>query len=132
MDKLQIANELLKNTTNIYLKNQLENYIANMNLYIYGHISEGDFEILDEGIALDMCITYIEKEKFDITDWQLFEIPIYYVPLQYKTHVFYNSKTKQMFDLAVFYDGEVIPRYIANGSEKDATSIQEAIEKYME
>lgn len=124
MNKLQIANELLKNTTNIYLKNQLENYIANMNLYIYGHISEGDFETLDEGIALDMCITYIAKEKFNITDWQLFEIPIYYA------HVFYNPKTKQIFDLAVFDDGEVIPRYIANGSEKDATSIQEAIKKY--
>jgi len=124
MGKLQIANELLKNTTNIYLKNQIENYIANVNGYIHGHVSEGDFEILDDGIALDMCITYIEKDKFDIKDWQLFEIPIYYA------HVFYNPKTEQMFDIAVFEDGKVIPRYIKNGNEKDATSIQEAIEKY--
>jgi len=122
--KLQIANELLKNTTNIYLKNQIENYIANMNGYINGYVSEGDFEILDNGIALDMCITYIEKEKFDIKDWQLFEIPIYYA------HVFYNPKTEQMFDIAVFADGEVTPRYISKGNEKDATSILEAIEKY--
>lgn len=35
-----------------------------------------------------------------------------------------------MFDLAAFEDGEVIPRYISNGNEEDANSIQEAIENY--
>lgn len=124
MNKLEIAQELLKNTTNIYLKELIENYIANMNGYIDGHVSDGDFEIFDDGIALDMCITYIEKEKFDIKDWQLFEIPIYYA------HVFYNPKTDQTFDIAAFEDGEVTPRYLANGNEEDAKSIQEAIEKY--
>lgn len=124
MTKLQIANELLKNTTSICLKNLIENYIANMNGYVAGHISEGDFVIDDELIGLDLCITYIEKENFNIMDWQLLEIPIYYA------HVFYNPKTEQMFDIAVFDDGEVIPRYIMNGNEQDATSIQEAIEKY--
>lgn len=124
MNKLEIAHELLKNTTNIYLKKHIENYIANMDGYIAGHVSEGDFEILDDGIAFDICITYIEKEQFDIKDWQLFEIPIYYA------HVFYNPKTKQMFDLAVFEDGETTPRYISKGNEEDAKSIPEAIEKY--
>lgn len=124
MTKLQIANELLKNTENIYLKNYLENYIANMNGYISGHISENDFEILDGGIALDLIFNYIEKENFNITGWQLIEIPIYFV------HIFHNPLTKQAFELHVLEDGQVIPRYISNGNEKDATIIQEAIERY--
>jgi len=123
-NKLQIAKELLKNTTNIYLKKQIDNYIANMNGYIKAYIDEKDFVIKDELISLDLCIAYIEREKFDITDWELCEIPIYYA------HIFYNPKTEKMFNLAVFEDGEVIPRYIKNGNEEDAASIQEAIEKY--
>lgn len=122
MNKLEIAKELLKNTLNIYLKNFIENYIANMNGYIEAHISEKNYA--DACIKFDLCITQIEKEKFDIKDWGLFEIPIEYA------YIFYNPKTEQMFDIDVFDDGEVIPTYISNGNEEFAKSIQEAIEKY--
>jgi hypothetical protein len=116
MSKLEIAQELFKNTTNIYLKKLIENYIANNGSICNAH--------MDYFIRLDLCIAYIEKEKFDITGWQLFDIHIEYA------HVFYNLKTEQMFELTAFEDGEVTPCYLSNGNEEDATSIQEAIEKY--
>lgn len=124
MNRIEIAKELLKNTTNIYLKKDIENYILNIDYYITGHILKNEFYISDTVMGLDMCISYIEKENFNITNWGLFEIPIYY------SYVFYNDKTIQMFDIAIFEDATVIPRYLSKGNEKNAKSIQEAIEKY--
>lgn len=126
MNKLQIAEELQKNTTNIYGKNHIKEYIANMNGYIEGHVSEGDFDIRDVGIALDLCFTYIVKERFDIKDWYLFEIPIENV------YVFANVKKSEVFDLVVSNDGQVFPSYIdSNSTQQHAISIKEAIGKYV-
>lgn len=120
MNKIEIANELLKNTKNIYLKDFIKTYIKNI------HNIEQNKCKRKELIRLDNCISYIEKVNFNITDWGLWEIPIFYA------HCFYKDKTKQMFDLAVWYIGEVIPRYLdANCNEEDAESIEEAIQKYV-
>ncbi|GAF66420.1 putatice ATPase [Bacillus sp. TS-2] len=119
MKKTNIANELLKNTTNEYLKVFITNYILNMEELENGY--DGDEDL----IRFHNCITYIEKEKFDITGWELFEIPIFYA------HCFRNEKTNQNFDLAVWEIGEVIPRYLDdNFNEQDSKSIQEAIDNY--
>lgn len=120
MNKLEIAQELLKNTTNIYLREFIRGYIENMQT-----IENGQADVDEPLIRFDNCISYIEKVQFDITEWGLWEIPIFY------SHCFWNEKTKQFFDLAVWDIGEVIPRYLdSRACEEDAKSIPEAIEKY--
>ena len=118
MTKIEIAKELLKNTTNIHLKSFIKDYITD--------ITEKKVfsEDRDDLIRFDNCISFIEKVAFEIIDWQLFEIPIFY------SHCFLNEKKNQAFDLAVWDIGEVIPRYIKDSNEHDAKSIEEAIEKY--
>lgn len=120
MNKLEIAQELLKNTTYIYLREFIRSYIENMQT-----IENGQADVDEPLIRFDNCISYIEKVQFDIREWGLWEIPIFY------SHCFRNEKTKQFFDLAVWDIGEVIPRYIdSRACEEDAKSIPEAIEKY--
>lgn len=120
MNKLQIAHELLKNTTNIYLREFIRSYIENMQT-----IENGQADVDEPLIRFDNCISYIEKVQFDIMEWGLWEIPIFY------SHCFWNEKAKQFFDLAVWDIGEVIPRYLdSRACEEDAKSIPEAIEKY--
>lgn len=119
MGKMQIASELLKNSTNIYIQNLIDKYIENI------HVIENNKCENEELIRFDNCISYIKKVGFDIIDWMLFEIPIFY------SYCFWNKKTKKAFDLAVWNIGEVIPRYLDCGAnEQDAKTIQEAIEKY--
>lgn len=117
MESIKIANELLINTTNESLKVFISNYILNMK------VLENSYD--EQLIRFHNCITYIEKENFDITGWKLFEIPIFYA------HCFRNDKTNQYFDLAVWDIGEVIPRYLDdNCCEQNSKSIQEAIDNY--
>lgn len=114
-DKLQVAYELLKNTTNIYLKSEIENYIKAVEL-----------NRLTENNTLDIRLEYILNEKFDITGWMLYEIPIDYA------YCFFNESTKESFDLDLF-DGVVTPAYInENACERDAKSIQEAIDNFVQ
>src|SRR5690606_21786102 len=111
--------EILKNTTNEYLKGFISNYISNMELF------ESGYEHDEKLIRFHNCITYIEQENFDITGWNLHEIPIFYA------HIFRNKQTNQYFDLAVWDIGKVVPRYLDdNCCEQDAETIQEAIENY--
>ena len=98
--KLEIANELLKNTSNDYLKVFISNYILIMEELENGY--DGDKDL----IRFHNCISYIVKEKFDITGWMLFEIPIFYC------HCFWNTQTKKSFDLTVWDIGKVIPKYL--------------------
>lgn len=121
MNKIQIAHALFKNTTNIYLENLLENYIANMDL----GTAEDDFDIHDEWMGIDKCVSYLQSVSFDMSDWELYEIPIHF------TYCFLNAKTEQNFDLVLSDDGQVNPSYVdSNSNQQIAPSIQEAIEKY--
>lgn len=119
MEKMKIASELLTNSTNIYIKKFIDDYIKNI-----GKIENNKCE--DESLVrFDNCISYIKEKEFDIIGWMLFEIPIFY------SHCFWNMSKKKAFDLAVWDIGEVIPRYLdSNSNEQDANTIQDAIEKY--
>lgn len=118
MTKVEIANELLKNSTSVYQKELIKKYIESIDKLDNKCINK-------ELIRFDNCISYFLDEKFDITGWMLFDIPIFY------SHCFWNTKSKQAFDLAVWNIGEIIPRYLdSEADEQDAKTIQEAIEKY--
>lgn len=121
MDKIQIANELLKNSIEP-IKSILKEYVANMNL----SITENNFELYDDWMCIDRCVSYFCSTNFNIRYWQLFEIPIDSV------YCFVHTKTLQCFDLVISKDGVVIPTYIDSDSIlQSANSIQEAIEKYI-
>lgn len=118
MQKEQIVNELLKNTLEPHLKEFISEYIKTLN------IDEKDTDI--ELLRFGNCISYIQVTGFDIRDWGLFDVPTGYA------HVFKNKINNQMFDLAVFDLSEVTPRYLdLNFNEQDASSIEEAIKKYI-
>ncbi|MGZ9869566.1 hypothetical protein ACU3L3_14200 [Priestia endophytica] len=122
MNKLRIAEELLKNTTPDQLGTLLKNYIFNMR-----ELKQVKYKEEDEKLArLYNCIAYIEKENFDITGWALVEIPISFC------YCFYNKSTDESFDLKVWDTGRVVPIYLDNEQDdREANSIQEAIEKYV-
>ncbi|PEM69295.1 hypothetical protein [Bacillus pseudomycoides] len=122
MEKIEIAEELLKNTSNIYMQKIIQEY-----RWYCDSLEKGEFECDEDDslIRFHNCISYIKEEGFDIRGWGLWEIPTFY------SHCFYNKHTKEQFDLAVLKLGEVIPRYINKYSnEQDAKSIEEAIKKY--
>lgn len=115
MDKLQIAEELLKNSTDNSLSKYIREYIECLkNNRLHN----------EEMILLDNGITYIRDVNFDFTGWMLQESPIGY------SYIFYNEANNQRFDLAIFNTGEVVPRYIKESNERDADTIQEAISEY--
>jgi len=119
MEKLQIANELLKNTTNNDILEVIKNYIQNIDALEQLKCNNKEL------IRLDNCISYIKEVDFDISGWMLFEIPIFY------SHCFWNKNTKKAFDLVVWHIGEIIVRYLdTEANEQDAKTIQEAIDKY--
>jgi len=56
----------------------------------------------------------------------LFEIPIY------SSYCFLNENTNGFFDLSISEVGNVVPHYLDNnGYLQDATTIEEAINKYV-
>lgn len=120
--KIQIANELLKNTTNIPLQDFIKHYIM-----IERNDIMNEYEDEKDILRLDKCIEYIVESEFDITGWGLNEIPVYY------DYVFFNKEKKKAFDLIIYnLNDRVIPSYIdRNYNDQDATTIQEAIEKYL-
>ncbi|MFJ8531106.1 hypothetical protein [Bacillus sp. NPDC094106] len=117
--KIEIAEELLKNTPNIYMQKIIQEY-----RWYCDFIEKGEFECGEDTILIRFhnCISYIKEVGFDIRGWGLWEIPIYY------SHCFFNKNTGKWFDLAVWDIGEVIPTYIDGCSnEQIAKSIEEAI-----
>lgn len=115
MNKLDIAKKLLKNTKNIHLNFFIEEYINNFNGSEIKNKKHMDF---------DKCIEYINKSKFDVTEWGLWEIPLPNI------YIFYNKNRKEFFDL-IIDDKKIIPSYIdKNYNSIQANSIQAAIEKY--
>lgn len=116
MDKIGIAEIILENTMNVYMREFISDYINE----IRTHTKD-----MDAAYArIDSCIDYIMESGFDMHGWGLWEIPIFY------RYCFWNKTEKKAFDLAVWDISEVIPRYIKNDNEEDAVSIEEAIEKY--
>lgn len=115
--KENIVLELLKNTTNISLKQFLIDYRLAV-------IKKNPLE--SDGMKrLDNCIEYIVSSSFDIKGWKLWEIPVFY------SHCFLYHDHSKAFDLAVWDIGEVIPRYLdSSACEQDAHNIVEAIQKY--
>lgn len=120
MEKIEIASEILKNCRNHQgVKGVLDSYIE--------FLKNGtkNPKKLDLMIRIDNCISYIKDVDFDIKGWELYDIPII------TAYCFWNTQTKQAFDLAIFNIGEVIPQYMDSAcSDCDANSIDEAIIKY--
>lgn len=120
--KLRIARNILKNTEKKYLRLLIEEYITNFD-EIQSNNQSNNNSLL-EYLYFDKCIEYIEKSKFYIKGWGLWEIPIS------NTYIFYNKNKKQLFDL-IIDDKNIIPAYLDEKCNSiDANSIQEAIEKY--
>lgn len=115
-----VANKLMFNTRHVSLNALLNEYILNIK-NIKKNPKEFDLRLE----RLHYCIEYIVSLNFDISDWELFEIPINY------TYCFFNKKDKKSFDLAVYDKDDITPRYLDDSfSECDANTIEEAIEKY--
>ncbi|WP_350303364.1 hypothetical protein [Bacillus pumilus] len=111
MGQIDIANELLKNTQNKYIKQ-----------FISEHISNYSLESIDL-VRFHKCITYIQKQGFDIKGWELFEIPMPDI------YCFYNAKTRQSFDLTIMNDLQVHSQFIdETGNGQIALSIHQAIQ----
>ena len=119
MKKKEIARKKIKNTTNICMQKFINKYISNIRILEDGECKNKEL------IRFHNCISYIKDAKFDISGWKLHEIPIFYA------HCFWNENKEKAFDLAVWDIGEVIPRYLdSEANEQDASTIEEAIEKY--
>lgn len=119
-----IANKILNNTISKELQNFIKEYISIVErTYI-----ENDDMFEDDIIRFNKCVEYIIEKNFDVSEWGLWEIPIYYA------HCFFNDKEEQvkMFDLDVYeLDGNVIPTYLDKDcNENSAITIEEAIDKY--
>lgn len=122
--KSSIANKILNNTISKELQNFIKEYISIVErTYI-----ENDDMFEDDIIRFNKCVEYIIEKNFDVSEWGLWEIPIYYA------HCFFNDKEEQvkMFDLDVYeLDGNVIPTYLDKDcNENSAITIEEAIDKY--
>ena len=119
-----IANKILNNTISEELQNFIKEYISIVErTYI-----ENDDMFEDDIIRFNKCVEYIIEKDFDVSEWGLWEIPIYYA------HCFFNDREEEvkMFDLDVYeLDGNVIPTYLDKDcNEERAATIEEAIEKY--
>lgn len=119
MSILKCAEEVLKNTRNVYLCDDLESFIDD---YLeFGE--ETDYQELLH-VFMKIC-----EDGFDLSGFELFEIP------HYSVYIFYNKYRNQMFDVCIddFFDtGEYtcIAYIDENNNECVAYTIQEAIEKY--
>ena len=120
MRNVDIANELLKNSGNIYIKAFIKEYIFNLPM-LERNMCE-DMAL----IRLHSCITYLEKVNFDVTGWMLFEIPIY------SSYCFLNENSNGFFDLSISDVRNVVPQYLdTNGYLQDAATVELAINKYV-
>lgn len=114
LKKEQIANELFNNSKNKFIKKILAEYLNNKKAI--------EDKVL---VRLDYCINYIESIGFNINGYGLWEIPTHY------SYNFFNEKEKKQFDIAVWSKEDLKPRFLDdNFNEKNANSIDEAIEKY--
>lgn len=113
--KLNIANELEKNTSCIYIKENIVDLLI---------CSEQNIELTERLISLEKCLEYLSEHLENSEGWGIEEIPTnnYYC--------FLNITDKKAFDLFVTEDLEVIPSYLDVCEQVFASSLSEAIEKY--
>lgn len=119
---IECSKELLRNTKNIYLQQELENFIDDFSEY------RGDTEIQD--MLKVICI--ICEDNYNILGFGLEEIP------HESVYCFRKEKTNEHFDVLLNNfngtDKEVTVGYTASTelgfSNFDAENIQSAISKY--
>ena len=122
----EIALELLKHTTNVYLSDFILRYIYKIQT-LKPPLDKSDKDNL-QLLKFHRCIERIEYEMFNFSGWHLHEIPIDGVFCFVKM----ENDSYLAFDLV--YDKEtdkVIPCYVEASELHEADSIQEAINKYI-
>lgn len=116
-EKIEIASELLKNTSNLSLSSFLDRYI-----YIEKNNFFNEFSKESDVARFNKCIEYLIEAKFNMLGWELI----------YPMYSFYNSNNGKIFILEVLnLESRVIPIYLDENFDKhEAKSIKEAIKKY--
>ena len=127
MAQKEIALELLKHTTNVYLSDFILRYIYKVQT-LEPPLDKSDEDNL-QLLKFHRCIELIEHEAFNFSGWHLHEIPIDDV------FCFVKMKNGSYFAFDLVYDKEmdtVIPCFVNDEScLEEAKSIQEAINKYI-
>ena len=127
MAQKEIALELLKHTTNVYLSDFILQYIYKVQT-LEPPLDKSDEDNL-QLLKFHRCIERIEHEAFNFSGWHLHEIPIDDV------FCFVKMKNGSYYAFDLVYDKEmdiVIPCFVDDESCLDeAKSIQEAINKYI-
>lgn len=127
MAQKEIALELLKHTTNVYLSDFILQYIYKVQT-LEPPLDKSDEDNL-QLLKFHRCIERIEHEAFNFSGWHLHEIPIDDV------FCFVKMKNGSYYAFDLVYDKEmdiVIPCFVNDESCLDeAKSIQEAINKYI-
>lgn len=126
MAQKEIALELLKHTTNVYLSDFILRYIYKVQT-LKPPLDKSDEDNL-QLLQFHRCIERMEHEAFNFSGWHLHEIPIDGVFCFVKM----ENDSYLAFDLV--YDKEtdkVIPCYVEESDLHEAESIQEAINRYI-
>ena len=114
--EINILEELIQNTTNVYLNSALKEAKRNI---------EDKVGVSEDIVKINNCVSYISENNFNINGWELREIPTEY------SHCFYNESKNEMFDLCVFKIGEVVPYHLNSSSnEIESKSIEDSIKEY--
>lgn len=111
---VNVTKELLKNTDNIFYKEELE-------LFLEDFI---DFkEFVDRQDLLNVIYTIVQ-DGYELSGFEIYEIP---TPTVY---IFYNQDKKQMFDIYLENNNAIISYLDKNNNQKTAFNIKQAIENY--
>lgn len=111
---VDITKELIKNTDNIFYKEDLE-------LFLEDFI---DFkEFADRQDLLNVIYTIVQ-DGYELSGFEIYEIPTSTV------YIFYNQDKKQMFDICLENNNAVISYLDDNNNQKTAFNIKHAIENY--
>lgn len=143
MSKIELAKKLLANANaenerlskgNLSLgdgfeRGLLKRYIENYEAVQSGELSntvdiEEVEEYQDELKHLDLCFERIIFENFEFSEWLLFEIPIDEV------YCFVHLSRKHCFDILIDKDKTFTAYVDLDHSQLEATTINEAIQRY--
>lgn len=122
----EIALELFKHTTNVYLSDFILRYIYKIQT-LKPPLDKSDEDNL-QLLKFHRCIERIEHEAFNFSCWHLHEIPVDGV------FCFIKMENGSCFAFDLVYEKEidkVIPCYVEASELHEADSIQEAINKYI-
>lgn len=109
--KINLAKKFLKNTPNIFIKADLEEYI------------QAPASKAKEFQPLDKVLAFILEDGYSMENFGLFEIPIE------ETYCFVSNDREDCFDIYVHGDS-VTAGFIHDSNETDAPSIKAAIRCY--